>query len=369
MKIRIASILLAIGMLFSMMSVAFASGMDETAEPQVEEAVEEQEPTAVFYLDGEPLYDVVAQRIGGTYYVTLASMMPLINENAVVEEEADKVTLFAEAVVVTDVEVQVLPEEDTQEENIPEEPTEEPEAEEPGTTLVSIAPGGHIGPVAPVTEEPEKESAEEIVEEVVTTTEAVAEVVDTLILTADVGDQYLVANGRYLYAEGGIVTLEGKVAVPIRLLAEVLNMTVAYNSETGHVDLTSSEEVGYLEDGETFYNEESLYWLSRIIYSESGNQPLAGKIAVGNVVLNRVEDPSFPSTIYDVLFQKNQFSPASSGSIHRDPNEASVIAAKLVLDGAEVMEDALFFNRVGLKCYASRNHTFVATIGGHSFYA
>ena len=350
MKIRIASIALAIGLLFSLMGVAFANDVEESApaatpeveEEVAEEVVEKQEPTAVFYLDGEPLCDVVAECIGGTYYVTLASMMPLIDETAVVEGTAEKATLTAEAVVVTDVEAG---------ENAEETEVRE---ESKGTVLVAFG-------VIPTEEEKAEEKAK--------AEQAVAEVVDTLTLTAEVGDQYLVANGRYLYAEGGVITLEDQVAVPVRLLAEALNLTVGYDSETGCVTLESSDEVGYLTDGEEYYDEESLYWLSRIIFSESGNQSLAGKIAVGNVVLNRVENPAFPDTIYDVIFQKNQFSPAGSGSIHRTPRESSVIAAKLVLDGAEVMEDALFFNRVGLKCFASKNRPYIATIGGHSFYA
>ena len=348
MKIRIASIVLAVGLLCSLMSVAFANDVEEPAvalEPEVaEEVVEEEKPAAVFYLDGEPLYDVVAQCIGGTYYVTLASMMPLIDENAVVEGTSEMATLTAQTVVVTDV----------KEEAPAEENAEDATAEEFAEACVEEEM------IAAETEPFDEESAVEV---------AVAEVVDSLTLTAEVGDQYLVANGRYLYAEGGVITLEEQVAVPVRLLAEALNLTVGYDSATGFVTLESGDELGYLTDGEAFYDEESLYWLSRIIYSESGNQSLAGKIAVGNVVLNRVNNPAFPDTIYDVIFQKNQFSPAGSGSIYRDPRESSIIAAKLVLDGAEVMEDALFFNRVGLKCFASRNRTFIATIGGHSFYA
>lgn len=352
MKIRIASIALAIGLLFSSVSIAFADDVEETivaVEPEVvEEVLEEQEPTAVFYLDGEPLYDVVAQCIGGTYYVTLASVMPLIDETAVVEDNSGVATLTAEKVVVTEVEGDDSAEESTEEEN--------GIVTSQGTVLVAFG-------VIPTEEELAEEAEKAAVEE------AVAEVVDTLTLTAEVGDQYLVANGRYLYAEGGVIELEDQVAVPVRLLAEALNLTVGYDGETGCVSLESSDEVGYLADGESYYDEESLYWLSRIIFSESGNQSLSGKIAVGNVVLNRVNDPAFPDTIYDVIFQKNQFSPAGSGSIYRDPRESSVIAAKLVLDGAEVMGDALFFNQVGLKCFASKNRTFIATIGGHSFYA
>ena len=121
----------------------------------------------------------------------------------------------------------------------------------------------------------------------------------------------------------------------------------------------------YLTCGDEAYDSDALYWLSHIIYCESGNQPLAGKVAVGNVVMNRVADPRFPNTIYDVLFQKNQFSPVSSGSIRREPNWDSVVAAKLVLDGAKVT-DALFFN--GVRARAPKGRAYVTTIGDHAFY-
>lgn len=316
MKIRIASIMLAFSLIVPMATAAFANGVEELVEEPVEEQAEQ---TAVFYLDGEPLYDVVAECIDDTYYVTLDSIMSLIDPNAIVEESFGMATLTAETVVVT----------------------------EPEST----------------------EADEEAFPEAVLEGQAVAEVLDTLTLTAEVGQEYVVANGRYLYAPDGIIALDGAVAVPVRLLAEALKLEVDYEPETGAVWLTSSGEVGYLEDGADYYDGEALYWLSRIIYCESGNQILSGKIAVGNVVLNRVNSSSFPNTIYDVIFQKNQFSPVSSGSIYREPSEACVIAAKLVLDGAEVLDSALFFNRAGLVCYASRHRSYIATIGAHSFYA
>ena len=62
-------------------------------------------------------------------------------------------------------------------------------------------------------------------------------------------------------------------------------------------------------------------------------------MAVGNVVLNRVNDPIYPNTIVGVLAQKNQFTTYQSGKLaYRTPNENSVIAAKLVLDGGVVEE-------------------------------
>ena len=192
---------------------------------------------------------------------------------------------------------------------------------------------------------------------------------ETLTLGAVRGAPYVIANGRYLYVADGVMTLNGSVAAPIRVLAEVFNLDVGYDGATGNVTLTSQEGAGaYLTSGDQYYDSDVLYWLSRIIYAESGNQPMDGKIAVGNVVMNRVASPLFPDTVYEVIFQRNQFTPAMTGSIHRTPNAASVEAAKMVLDGAVVLSDALFFNAAGLNSYAARTRPYVATIGNHAFY-
>ena len=190
---------------------------------------------------------------------------------------------------------------------------------------------------------------------------------EQLTLTAEIGEKYVVANGRYLYAEDGVLLYEDSTMLPATVLAKAFDAQLAWDSTTGTLAVYTGS--GALESGDTVYEEDAVYWLSHIIYAESGNQPLSGKIAVGNVIMNRVESPLFPNTIYTVIFQKNQFSPVSSGSIYRDPNEESVIAAKLVLDGAEALDDVLFFNRSGLNCWASRNKDLVAVIGDHAFYA
>ena len=187
-----------------------------------------------------------------------------------------------------------------------------------------------------------------------------------LSLTATVGQTYLVANGRYLYVPAGVLLRNGTVLVPLSPLLKALDAKGSWQAD-GSLDIATGS--GGILPAEQFYNESDLYWLSRIICAESGNQPLLGKIAVGNVVLNRVRDPRFPNTIYNVIYQKNQFSPAASGSVKRAPNAESVLAAKLCLDGAVALANVLYFNQVGLNCWAYRNRPFVQTIAGHSFYA
>ena len=182
---------------------------------------------------------------------------------------------------------------------------------------------------------------------------------DKLVLKATVGNLYLTVNNRYFYAPEGIQIENGKA----------FDGSLTWNGSTGITAVTRGS--GAAKFGEQYYNADDLFWLSRVIYTESGNQPLEGKMAVGNVVMNRVKHPSFPGTIEGVLAQKNQFTTYWSGHIARStPNAESVIAAKLVLDGGVVEEvkNALYFDSAA-NSWASRNRTCVAVIGGHRFYA
>ena len=181
------------------------------------------------------------------------------------------------------------------------------------------------------------------------------------------GLPYFIANGRYLYLPQGIKFSGNVILLPVRTLCAALGADVSWDAIGNRVVITA----GYapITSGEVAYQADVLYWLSHIINAESGNQPLSGKIAVGNVVLNRVKSPRFPNSIHGVIFQRNQFSPVQNGTINRSPNAESVMAAKLCLDGAVELDNVLWFNRAGLKSWASRNRTFVATIAQHSFYA
>jgi len=177
---------------------------------------------------------------------------------------------------------------------------------------------------------------------------------------------YLEANGRYLYIPNGVLSLDSYLYIPSRVLAAALGTGIAWDPMGGNVVFTAGN--GPIASGDTVYAEEDVYWLSRIIYAESGNQSLEGKIAVGNVVLNRVASSKFPNTVYDVIFQRNQFTPASGGTLDREPNAESVVAAKLCLDGANTAGNAMYFVNpvVSPNSWAARNRPYVTTIGEHA---
>ena len=189
-----------------------------------------------------------------------------------------------------------------------------------------------------------------------------------LSLTAQVGQLYLEANGRYLYLAEGVQLDQGSVMVPLWAVAEAFDATLGWDAAEGVVTVTRGS--GAIQSGDSYYDQEDLFWLSRVIDAESGNQPLEGKMAVAIVVMNRVASPIYPDTVEGVLAQKNQFSTYRSGKLaERTPNASSVIAAKLVLDGGVVEEvaEALYFDSTA-SSWAARNRECIAIIGGHRFY-
>ncbi len=191
---------------------------------------------------------------------------------------------------------------------------------------------------------------------------------DGLSIKARCGDQYIQANGRYLYVLHSVKSVDGRLLVPVRTIAQAMGGGVGWIQATGEVEVYKG--TGAIVSGDSFYNSDSVYWLSHIINAESGNQPLDGKLAVGTVIMNRVESPRFPNTIYDVIFAPNQFTPTRNGAINKEPNEQSVVAAKLCLEGVRVGGDALYFvnPRISPNSWAARNRPYVMTIGGHAFF-
>lgn len=183
------------------------------------------------------------------------------------------------------------------------------------------------------------------------------------------GSNYLVCNGRYLYAPGQVYIKDADIMAPLRTLCRALGVSVYWDEMNSTAVLTAGE--GPILSGDAYYDADTLYWLSHIINAESGNQPLRGKIAVGNVVMNRVASSIFPNNVYDVIYQRNQFTPVQNGSIKLTPNTESVIAAKLVLDGANTAGNSLYFvnPKASPNSWASRNRPYVATIGAHAFFA
>lgn len=103
------------------------------------------------------------------------------------------------------------------------------------------------------------------------------------------------------------------------------------------------------------YSDENLKLLACLVHAESGNQPYEGKLAVANVVLNRVRSSSYPNSIKSVVYQPGQFSVTASGSLQKQldhydsysttSQKLSIDAARSALEGHNNIGNALYFNR------------------------
>ena len=188
---------------------------------------------------------------------------------------------------------------------------------------------------------------------------------DRFTLAVPVGQRYVAVDGQRHTISAPNLIRNGRTYVPLRAVAELLGAKVTFTSWSAPVKVTTGESGGY--------SQEDLYWLSRIISAESQGEPLAGQLAVGTVVLNRVAHPDFPDTIYDVIFDDAyavQFEPVENGAVYLDPAPSSILAARMVLRGTRVAGDCLYFYNPALSkdTWIAGNRTYYTTIGSHRFF-
>lgn len=200
---------------------------------------------------------------------------------------------------------------------------------------------------------------------------------DTLSITADgieleahVGNYYVIANGRYIFVDGTVkLSDDGRIWLPLDILAKIFGCTYTADSESRSVYLTPSGS--FISISDAAYSDKDLFWLSRIINAEARGESFIGKLAVGTVVMNRVASSRYPNTVYSVVFDRGQFTPAMTGSVNMAPCEDAVIAARIVLDGYRISDDILFFHSIMGYHHLFRDFVETETemvIGNHYFY-
>ncbi|WP_206917542.1 cell wall hydrolase [Alicyclobacillus suci] len=123
--------------------------------------------------------------------------------------------------------------------------------------------------------------------------------------------------------------------------ADLLVGTVLKLPTTSNVDAANSNDSTEAQN---------LYWMEHIINAEAGGESLEAQVAVGDVVLHRLESGQYGKTVHDVVFQIDgghyQFSCVPDGYIYQTPNASSVTAAERVLEtnDDEVPGAFVFYN-------------------------
>ena len=147
------------------------------------------------------------------------------------------------------------------------------------------------------------------------------------------------------YSFGSAVTIEEEMAAQAAIKAE-------------------AEKGGATKGAATSLSSDDVSLLAAMIQCEAGGESFKGKVAVGNVILNRVKSSRYPSTIKGVLTQRGQFGPYSSGKWQRvlknGVSKECIKAAKEAMSGTNYVGNAKSFNnkRCGRKGTVIGNHVF-----------
>lgn len=183
-------------------------------------------------------------------------------------------------------------------------------------------------------------------------------------------------KGEFRYMDVEPFVADNRIYVPLKYVANIAGLKSTWDNETQllsidtyevtSVEITASTEPLIVKPE---IDEEELELLAKIIYAESGHESYEGQVAVGSVILNRVQDDRFPDTIRDVIYQPNQFGPARTGQLDKiKPSDDALRAAEQVLAGEDLLEGAVYFHNPRRDTQTFfRTLTLVEDIGNHRF--
>ncbi|MBQ4154232.1 MAG: spore cortex-lytic enzyme [Clostridia bacterium] len=108
--------------------------------------------------------------------------------------------------------------------------------------------------------------------------------------------------------------------------------------------------------------------LARLISAEARGEPYIGQVAVGAVVLNRVEHPSFPTSLSGVIYQNGAFSCLYDGQFDKPVADSAYKAARDALNGMDPSGGAIYyFNPATATNGWIWSRPYITTIGKHRF--
>lgn len=164
-----------------------------------------------------------------------------------------------------------------------------------------------------------------------------------ILATLNTGDKVTVTseknNGWYAVSYNGD---NGYVSADYLSAKEVAKKSSS--TETKTKAATSTTPSTTYNSSTISYTDEEFEMLCYVLQGEVGNCSEASKIAVANIIINRVKSSSFPNTISGVLTANNQFT-AINGYYNRSttPSENTIACAKRALNGEDNTNGAIFY--------------------------
>lgn len=139
-------------------------------------------------------------------------------------------------------------------------------------------------------------------------------------------------------------------------------------SQTGVAGTQTLKALGISIGKKPSATESNVYLLARIISAEARGEPYAGQVAVGAVILNRIEHPSFPDTLSGVIYQNGAFTAIVDGQFNQPISDSAYKAARDALNGWDPTGGCIYYynpNKTSNSFMHSR--PTVTVIGSHRF--
>ncbi len=116
------------------------------------------------------------------------------------------------------------------------------------------------------------------------------------------------------------------------------------------------------------YSSNDVYLLAKVIAAEARGEPYSGQVAVGAVILNRVNHSSFPDSIAGVVYQPGAFSCINDSNWGVEPSAESKKAARDAINGWDPSGGAIYYyNPAKTSNRWMRTRPVIVTIGSHLF--
>lgn len=179
----------------------------------------------------------------------------------------------------------------------------------------------------------------------------------------------VVCDDATAYVSAQYVTVELELGKAISIEEELAAIRKAEEEkaakEAAKKKAQQTASSGTVQKGAVAASYDDVTLLGALIQCEAGGEPYEGQLAVGAVVMNRLRSGYGGGTIYGVIYQSGQFTPAYSGSLERrlanGVSASCLQAAQEAINGADNVSGALFFRR------ASSGQSGIV-IGNHVFY-
>lgn len=116
------------------------------------------------------------------------------------------------------------------------------------------------------------------------------------------------------------------------------------------------------------YSSSDVNLLARVISAEARGEPYTGQVAVGGVILNRIEHPSFPNTLAGVIYQPGAFSCITDGGIDAPVSDSAYRAARDAINGWDPSGGAIYYyNPAKATSSWIWSRPVITVIGSHRF--